>query len=257
MVHIGTSGYSYDDWVGPFYPEGTAKPRFFAFYLQHFRCVELNFTHYALPSARTMQRLVDQTPDDFRFTLKSFQEMTIGRSQDLALYRAYREGIQPVLDRGQLGCILLQFPNSFRLARENVNHVGFIREQWPDLPLVVEFRHREWVGDERTFDFLRKHGLGFCCVDEPRLSGLVPPVAQYTADPAYVRFHGRNAAKWYQHEAAWERYDYLYSREELGEWLEPVRSLAAQAADTYLFFNNHYQASAVKGAQQFAELLEA
>lgn len=257
MVYLGTSGYSYDDWVGPFYPPGTPKKDFFAHYLQHFRCVELNFSYYTQPSAATLERLAAQTDPEFRFTLKACKELTLGRSQEPAEYRQFAAGVAPLVERGQLGAVLLQFPNSFRLTRENVDHLRFMREQWPGWPLVVELRHREWVEDERTFKFLTDQRLGFCGVDEPRLPGLLPPTARYTASPAYVRFHGRNAAKWYHHDEAWERYNYLYAPEELAEWVEPVRELSAHEGDTYLFFNNHYQAKAVQNAQDFAELLAA
>lgn len=257
MTYVGTSGYSYDDWVGPFYPEGTPKNRFFGYYLQHFGCVEVNYTYYSLPSALTLGRLVSQTGPDFRFTLKAFREMTQGRSQDPGLYSQYESALAPIVERGQLGCVLLQFPNAFRLERASVDHLRYIRAQWPELPLVVEFRHESWLADERTWQFLRDHDLGFCCVDEPRLPGLMPPVIQCTGDLAYVRFHGRNAAKWYNHKEAWERYDYLYSQAELAEWVGPVRDLQSRGLDTYLFFNNHYQASAVKNATQFAAMLES
>lgn len=257
MTYVGTSGYSYEDWVGHFYPEGTPRNRFFAYYLRYFRCVELNFTFYSLPSAATLERLASQTTSDFRFALKAFREMTQGRSQDPALYTRYAQSLAPIFERGQMGAVLLQFPNGFRLERANVDHLRFIREQWPELPLVVEFRHESWIRDDRIWEFLRGQRLGFCCVDEPQLPGLMPAEARYTAEPAYVRFHGRNAAKWYHHKEAWERYDYLYTEPELRQWLQPVRKLESEAQDTYLFFNNHYQASAVKNAQEFARLLES
>lgn len=257
MVYVGTSGYSYDDWVGHFYPEDTPKNRFFAYYLQFFRCVELNYTFYRLPSASTLERLASQTSADFRFALKAFGDLTLGRSQDRALYTTYARSLTPIVQRRQLAAILLQFPNSFRLERANVDHLRFIREQWPDLPLVVEFRHDSWLHDDRTWEFLSGQRLGFCCVDEPQLPGLMPAEARFTAEPAYVRFHGRNAAKWYKHKEAWERYDYLYTEAELRQWVQAVRTLQSQAQDTYVFFNNHYQASAVKNAQQFAALLES
>lgn len=255
MIHIGTAGYSYDDWQGPFYPPGLGKDRFFAHYIEHFSCVELNFTYYRQPEARTLARLVEQTPSGFRFALKAFQDLTLGRSQDPAAYATYLSGLEPILEREQLAAVLLQFPNSFRLTRESVDHLRFIRRQWPDLPLVVEFRHSEWVADERTFEFLRGQHLAFCAVDEPALRGLMPAVVRYTGEPGYVRFHGRNADKWYHHQEAWERYNYLYNEAELRQWLPRVRGLAEETQDTYLFFNNHYGAKAVKNAQDFARLL--
>lgn len=250
MIHLGTSGYSYDDWVGPFYPPGMPKSDFLSYYSRHFSAVELNFTHYAQPTRTTLARMVERTPENFRFTIKSFKDMTIGRSQDPQVYGEYRTGIQPLIDSGKLGCILLQFPNRFALSRQNVQHLAFIRAQWSDLPLCVEFRNRSWVDDGRTFDFLRKHQMGFCCVDEPQLKGLMPPTVHLTTDFAYVRFHGRNAEKWYKSDQAWERYNYLYREEELREWLPAIRTLNEQAQDVYVFFNNHYRANAVTNAQQ-------
>jgi uncharacterized protein YecE (DUF72 family) len=255
MLYLGTSGYSYDDWVGPFYPEGTAKKDFFAHYLRFFNAVEINFTHYTLPSTRTIGAIAAKAPDTFRFAVKSHQDMTLGLSQDRELYANYRAGIEPLFAQGKLCAVLLQFPNAFNLSRPHVNHLAFIRDQWPGLPLAVEFRHRSWIDEARSFDFLREQRIAYCCVDEPRMSDLVPPVTAITADFAYVRFHGRNAANWYGGEHSWSRYDYLYSAEELREWIQPVRELQGQVDDVLVFFNNHYSGSAVQNALQFAELL--
>jgi uncharacterized protein YecE (DUF72 family) len=255
MIRIGTSGYSYDDWVGPVYPTGTDKRDFLSIYAQKYRTVEINYTYYRPPSAQTLAQMMAKTPDDFTFTLKATNKMTHERSQDPDIYRQYSDALAPLIDGGKFGCILLQFPNSFKLHSDNVAHLVFIRQQWPQLPLVVEFRHRSWVEDERTFDFLRQHRFGFCCVDQPQFSNLLPPIAVTTSDVAYVRFHGRNYDKWWKHDEAWERYDYLYSRDELREWLPRVRQLNTEAETTYLFFNNHYHGSAAQNALEFAELL--
>ncbi len=118
----------------------------------------------------------------------------------------------------------------------------------------MEFRNVEWIRDE-VFDLLRKLDLGFCCVDQPRFKNLVPPVAVATSAISYLRFHGRNYEKWWQHDEAWERYDYLYSREELTEWVEKVETLAAETETVLAFFNNHYQAQAVQNAQLFTDML--
>ncbi len=256
MIRIGTSGYSYEDWVGPVYPEGTDKRDFLSFYAQKFDTVEVNYTYYRPPSERTLGAIARKTGDSFVFTLKATREMTLERSQEPNIYRQYVDALAPLIDADKFGCVLLQFPNSFKLDKDNVNHLAFIREQWPMLPLIVEFRHRSWVEDERTFEFLREHKLGFCCVDQPQLDSLVPPIAVATSDLAYVRFHGRNYEKWWQHDEAWERYDYLYSEAELKEWLPKVRELDEAAATTYVLFNNHYQGQAVQNALEFAELLE-
>ncbi len=120
--------------------------------------------------------------------------------------------------------------------------------------LVVEFRNRAWICDA-TFRLLEELNVGYCCVDQPRLRGLIPPVACATSPVAYIRFHGRNADKWWEHEHAWQRYDYLYSREELEEWLPKVERLAEHAERIFIFFNNHYQAQAVQNALLFRDML--
>lgn len=256
MLYLGTSGYYYDDWVGPFYPTGMPKQDFLPYYARFFNSVEINYTHYGQPTQSTMQGMVERTPDEFKFAIKSFKDMTIGRSQDPMIYREYRYGIEPLVKSGKLGCILLQFPNRFSLSKANVNHLAFIREQWPELPLVVEFRHSSWIEDPRTFDFLRQHEMGFCCVDQPQIEGLLPPIVELTAMFAYVRFHGRNAAKWYKSDHAWERYNYRYTEDEMQEWVPKVNDLKEKSEDIYVYFNNHYGANAVQNAQQFQALLE-
>lgn len=256
MVRIGTSGYSYDDWLGYFYPKGTQKSEYLTLYSQRFDTVEVNYTYYRMPSSVTFSQMAAKVGDGFVFTVKALGEMTHEGSEDAKLYAAFAKALQPLAGSGRLGPVLLQFPNSYRLSREGVNHLAFIREQWPEMPLVVEFRHRSWVDDERTFDFLKKHNLGYCCVDQPRLQSLVPPVVRATADVAYVRFHGRNYQKWFKHDEAWERYDYLYTADELGPWVERVGALEQEAETTYVMFNNHYHAQAVQNALEFAEMLE-
>jgi len=155
---------------------------------------------------------------------------------------------------GALGCVLLQFPFAFRPGPESAAHILGLRDGLGDLPAVVEFRHRRWVSED-TFDWLRRHRLGFCCVDEPPLPGLLPPVAVATGPVAYVRFHGRNAARWWQHAEAWERYDYLYTEAELLSWVQKIRALESQSTTTFVFFNNHAAGQAAANARMMQRLL--
>lgn len=257
MICIGTSGYSYDDWVGPFYPEGMDKREFLSHYAEKFGCVEVNYTWYRMPDARTLAAMSAKTPPGFRFVIKANQEMTHERGGDQpAVFAQFIEALAPLREAGSFGCVLAQFPHSFKCTRPSVNYLRAFRELMPaDVPTVIEFRDRSWIRD-RTFEFLREHGFGFCCVDQPDFESLVPPVAEVTSAIGYVRFHGRNREKWWEHEEAWERYNYLYTREELGEWVGKVKDIAAQAEDVYVFFNNHYNAQAVQNAMEFAELLD-
>ena len=254
MIYIGTSGYSYDDWVGPVYPPNLAKSEWLSFYAQEFKACEINFTYYRLPNRRTLAAMARKTPPDFVFTVKASQELTHSREDPEAAFAAFRAGLAPLIEEGKLGCVLAQFPFSFHATPENRDYLYRFRERLGDLPTVIEFRNGRWLTPE-TFALLRRLGFGFCCVDEPRLEGLLPPIAVATGPIAYVRFHGRNARKWWQHEQAWERYNYTYSDEELQEWKPKIRALDQQAEKTFVFANNHWQGQAVGTARQLRLLL--
>lgn len=163
--------------------------------------------------------------------------------------------LKPFIAAGKLGCVLTQFPYSFSLNRQNQEYLKLVKEWLDDLPIVVEFRNVEWLKPE-TFAWLRQYGLGFCCVDEPPLPGLLPPVAEATSDIAYVRFHGRNVAKWWQHEQAYERYNYTYSVEELKEWLPKIERLCTLAQKTFVFANNHWKGQAISTIRQLRVMLD-
>jgi uncharacterized protein YecE (DUF72 family) len=254
-ILIGTSGFSYDDWRGFFYPKDMKKAEMLAYYARKFRAVEINSSYYGIPPPSTFERMAQKTPDGFRFAVKANKDITHSPDVDLAIFREFAESVKPLMDAGKLGCLLAQYPWSFKRTETNANRVRQLREEFGDLPLVVEFRNYTWASED-TFALLKDLRIGYCCVDEPRLRGLMPSVAMATSDVAYVRFHGRNAEKWFEHEEAWQRYDYLYSRDELEEWEPKVRRLASKAKETYLFFNNHYQGKAAQNAQMFARMLD-
>jgi uncharacterized protein YecE (DUF72 family) len=256
MIYIGTSGFSYKDWIGHYYPEGISSKDMLAFYAREFATCELNFTYYRQPDPKTLARMADKVPPGFLFTVKAYQGMTHEREgDDRAEFRTFVDGIQPLIEARKFGCILLQFPWAFKPAAENRAYLETCRERLGDLPAVIEFRNAAWIKDD-TFALLRSLKLGFCCVDQPQLEGLIPPIAASTADVAYVRFHGRNAAKWWQHDEAWERYNYSYSGEELQEWRPKIESLNRAARTTYIFTNNHYRGQAVDTARQLKLLIE-
>ena len=260
MLHIGTSGFSYTDWVGPFYPEGLRSSEFLRFYAQEFSTCELNFTYYRIPDARTLESMAARTPDHFLFTLKANREMTHEREDTEAAFVQFVAALDPLIQAEKLGCILVQFPWGFKNTPDNRDYLRLCRDRLVHpqtgtmLPSVVEFRNREWIREE-TFELLRDLDLGYCCVDQPRFRSLIPPIARATSGVAYVRFHGRNAAKWWKHDEAWERYDYTYSEEELQDWVPKIQELDTEAKDTYIFANNHWQGQAVDTAQQLRMLL--
>lgn len=254
MIRVGTSGFSYKDWVGPYYPPGLGERDWLEFYAREFSTCELNFTYYRLPDARMLARMADKTPPGFLFALKAFQGLTHEREDNAQAFRDFATSLQPLTDTGKFGCVLAQFPFSFHATQENRDYMRRLRDGLGDLTAVVEFRNEGWLTDA-TFDLLRELKLGFCCVDEPRLKGLIPPIAQATGPVAYVRFHGRNAAKWWQHKEAWERYDYSYQQEELAEWMPTIESLDAEAPLTLVYTNNHWKGQAVDTARQLRLML--
>lgn len=256
MIYVGTSGYSYKDWVGPFYPEGMESRDYLEYYAARFPCVEIDYTYYRPPEARTFASMARRTPPGFRFAVKATSTLTHEREAKETDVAAYRAGIEPLLEAGKLSAILAQFPYSFQNSEAHRRYLGLLRKHFPDLPVVVEFRNVSWI-IEPVFQMLEDLGLGYCCVDQPQFSRLVPPLARVTGEPAYVRFHGRNSDKWWSHDEAWERYNYLYSESELQEWVPKVTALAAEAREVMVLFNNHYQAQAAQNAQMFTDLLAA
>ena len=253
MIYFGTSGFSYKDWVGPYYPEGMPRSEWLSFYAREFKATELNFSYYGIPTTSTLERLLDKTPPDFLFTLKAHQDMTHQREDNKQVFSEFINSLVPLLDAERLGCVLAQFPWSFRAGQDSLDYLLFLRQQMGTLPVVIELRNRDWISEE-TFAFLRENNLGFCCVDQPRLKGLIPPVAEATSSIGYVRFHGRNAKKWWQHKEAWERYDYTYSDEELEEWAPKISKLEQATDTTFVFANNHWQGQAVQTARQLRML---
>jgi uncharacterized protein YecE (DUF72 family) len=254
MIRFGTSGFSYDDWVGPVYPADLPRREWLAHYAKEFNSVELNVTFYRVPGQKTVAGWVERTPPEFTFSVKANRELTHERSApDFA---GFRGAIGPLVDSGKLACILAQFPHSFHPSPENRAYLEQLREGLAELPVVVEFRDRAWVTDQ-TFAQLSDLGLGYCSVDEPNLQGLMPGLATATGPLAYVRFHGRNAEKWWEHEYAWERYDYTYSEAELAEWVPKIRGLEAESEAVLVYANNHYRGQSVETIRKLRDMLGA
>jgi len=231
------------------------KREWLLYYAREFNCCEINATFYTLPKPATLVSMANKTGEGFLFVIKANQRMTHEQRENGEVFTAFRKLLTPLIDRGKMGCVLAQFPYSFRFNRKNQGYLEVFRERLRDLPITIEFRNAQWLRPE-VFDWLRRNELGFCCVDEPQLPNLLPPVAEATTNVAYVRFHGRNKEKWWQHEHAYERYDYSYSVEELEEWLPKIRNLDKIAEKTFIFANNHWRGQAIDTIRQLRMLLE-
>jgi len=252
-LYVGTSGYSFPDWVGPFYPPGMRSGDYLTYYAKQFGCVEVNSTYYRIPNPRVLSLMEKKTPEGFRFVVKLNHAMTHEDSVEPALYREFLAAVQPLKDAGKYDGLLAQFPWSFQKTEAAKSHLEHLRELLAGEPLCVEFRHASWMHRQLP-EWLRERSLGYCAVDEPVLPGLVPPVVHLTTDTGYVRFHGRNAATWWGRGGG-DRYDYDYAERELLEWVERVRVLAERAKQTYLFFNNCHAGQAARNAKLMEELL--
>lgn len=255
MLYIGTSGYSYKDWIGPFYPEGTKQGDMLGLYSGTFDFTEINSTYYAIPSPVMFYNIQKKIADGFVFTVKLHQSMTHQRDAGEKEYRQFIEAVDILRQAGKLGCLVAQFPYSFHCSRENTDYLLAMKARFADFELVVEFRNNKWMRDG-LFDWLRQNKLGYVCVDEPAIAGLLDRQAVRTSQTGYIRFHGRNNEKWYGHNEAYERYDYLYNESELTEWTDKIEALAEETGNCFISFNNHFRAQAVINALMLRKLLQ-
>jgi uncharacterized protein YecE (DUF72 family) len=252
-ILVGTSGFSFDDWVGEVYPSSIKKQEMLPYYekVLDFSALEVNYTYYSMPSRQTMESFARRTSSDFSFIVKAYKGMTHEKAENLKEQcRIFKDGISP-LGRN-LKAVLFQFPYMFVPGPSSVDHLKRLREEFDGYESVIEFRNAKWF-DDRYLEVLRELTLGYCIVDEPKLKGLLPFYPALTSDTGYFRFHGRNTA-WFSAPVD-IRYDYLYSNEELEQFVGPVEKIGAKAKTTFAFFNNCHMGKAAKNAKTFKEMI--
>ena len=252
-IRIGTSGYSFDGWKGVFYPEDLPKGKMLDFYAQHFDCVEINATYYGIPKPHVFFHMANKTPEGFHFIVKVHAGVTHTRKGSTESIKDLLEAVKPLEEAGKLQGFLAQFPYSFKNSPDNRNHLKAVRSELGDHRLFAEFRHKSWL-TEKVLNGLKEYDIGFVSVDEPQIGLMMPPEVHATTGVGYVRFHGRNEITWYNQDKG-DRYDYLYTEQELKDWIPEIRELEAHASLTYLFFNNCHLGGAVKNAKLMKELL--
>jgi len=254
MIKIGTSGYSFKDWLGTFYPSDLQPGKMLDYYQNYFSTVEINSTYYRLPHPKVFYNIAQKVPPNFDFMVKTHQTVTHKRKEIQQSMADLFLAVDPLIQENKMKGFLAQFPYSFKLSETNLKYLGELKNYSRAFPLYVEFRHSSWVKDE-VFAFLRENRIGYVDVDEPPLKDLLPPQGLVTNGVSYIRFHGRNRKTWYDPESG-DRYDYEYTLDELKEWLPLVEETAAAASDTYLFFNNCHMGQAVKNAKMMRDLLK-
>lgn len=255
LVHLGCSGYHYADWVGPFYTEGTKPSQYLTRYFQSFHALEVNQTFYRPPTLKSISDLARKAPPTARIAVKLPGLFTHQRSGTKSDAELFREAIKPLQQSGQLGCVLAQFPFQFKPSKQSGDDIRRIVDWFCSLKLAVEIRNAAWQR-EGFYTFLTQAGVALCNVDAPDLAGLPERGSEITADFAYVRFHGRNADTWWNHDRPEQRYTYLYSSGELREWSTRLKAMASRVGDIYVFFNNHFEGRAPANALSLRALLQ-
>jgi uncharacterized protein YecE (DUF72 family) len=252
-IKIGTSGYSFDDWIGNFYPKDIKKGKMLDFYVQHFPTVEINSTYYRIPHQAVMANIEKKTPEGFEFIIKVPQSITHRRTDIEPIIQEFKECLKPMETANKLKGLLAQFPYSFKYSHEGLDYIKKCRDLLSPNPLFAEFRHNSWVNRD-MYEYLRVNNIGYSAVDEPQLPGLLKPDMFSTTDTAYLRLHGRNSDQWW--DGGPLRYDYNYSHEELLEWKQKINKMEKKTRKMYIFFNNCHLGQAVKNAHDMMNLLD-
>ena len=281
-LRIGTSGWSYPSgkgtWNGVFYPprkgRASSVPGFdeLTWYAEHFDTVEVNSSFYGPPTPQTTRKWAERTPAGFEFCLKLHQQFTHpemykkaaladlpDQSADVLAALAkvtsadigrFKDGLEPLAVRGRLGALLAQFPPSFHDTPSNREYLDWLLATFAAYPVAVELRHKTWSDRHgETLALLDRHGAAWTQIDEPKFQFSIRQNGLPNQEGiAYMRLHGRNAAQWWHHDAAEDRYNYLYSADELKPVAEAAVATRAIVRKAYLFLNNHFASKAVVNA---------
>jgi uncharacterized protein YecE (DUF72 family) len=241
-VFLGTSGWSYKEWIGPFYSKKNKS--MLRAYTKVFKTVEINSTFYRYPSKGTVMGWVKYSPDGFIYSAKLPKlithekelEFNKGVEEDL---EQFVELIEPLALSGKLGCVLIQLPPRFEYKPKKLE--DFFRILPTHMRFAVEFRDLSWMRRE-TWTLLEKYHISYTIVDE----SLLPSEIHITSDIAYFRWHGHGIRPWY---------NYRYHVKELEPWIPKVRETTEKVEKVYGYFNNHYHGYAVENSLQVLEIL--
>lgn len=255
-IRVGPAGWSYTDWEGVVYPKHGSKFDHLAYLASFFDTIEINSPFYRIPPpthAKSWVRRVAANRD-FKFTTKVFRGFTHEKATlagtDVKEFRNY---LDPLMEAERLGAILLQFPWSFKNTPEARVKLVELFHAFEEYPKALEVRHSTFQNEE-FYAFLDEHDVSWVNVDQPLFSDSVKPADTATGPIAYARLHGRNYEKWFQHQESWERYNYLYTQEELQPWVERISSMAKNK-DTYVVTNNHFRGQAIVNAGELEQAL--
>ena len=268
-LRIGTSGWNYPagrgTWNGIFYPPSRGRAKGFdelSFYAEHFNTVEVNSTFYGQPRADVTRKWAERTPAGFDFSVKLYRKFTHPKTVehepanqfDLA---DFKRGIDPLASSGKLGALLAQFPPSFKSDAASLDYLQWLLHEFAGYGVAVELRHSSWsdkLGD--TLSLLNTYGAALVQIDEPKFKlSIAQNQLPNVEGVYYMRLHGRNAAQWWQHDKAEDRYNYLYSAVEVNEFVETIDAAREIVKKAYLYANNHFSAKSVANAAMIKKQL--
>jgi uncharacterized protein YecE (DUF72 family) len=255
-ILIGTSGYSYHEWVGPVYPEGTKTKDYLPYYSGLFPTVELNFSYHAMPKAQNLAKMLADGGDKLTFSIKAHRTLTheINPSLWEGEAKTYLTAIEPMLGAGRLEAVLFQFPYSFHYTVDNRRYLDKLLTYFKGVPLAVEFRTADWFTG-KVIEGMKARNVPLVSLDLPELPKLPPTMDVVTSSLAYIRLHGRNKETWWGSDDH-ARYDYLYDDSEIDAWAERIKRITEQAKRIVVYFNNHPFGKAVRNAQTLEKILK-
>jgi uncharacterized protein YecE (DUF72 family) len=269
-IHIGPAGWAYKDWDGTVYPDQIKKSKHPVEYLaQYFDLIEINtsfYGHIKPEWGKLWCRKAKAVNPDFLFTAKLNKAFThspvaVVESTSAKTIRYSdkdedntRAGLDSIAEEGMLGALLMQFPISFKNTDENRDHLELLIRQFREYPLAVEVRHASWQ-NAGTLRYFFEKGVAFCNIDQPQLGQAVKPSDEVTSNIGYVRLHGRRYDQWFEPEKPSDRYDYLYSAEELLGWKGKIETMAKKANVTFVVANNHFQGKAPANALELRSMI--
>ena len=268
---LGTSGYDYPEWKGVFYPADLKRKDFLPYYSTVFNALELNFSFYGLPTAERLLSFYERSEGRLAFSVKANRLLTHEISGGWKVVADdFKSALNPLLEKDRLCAVLFQFPQSFHYTDENRIYLARLISEFEGFPVMIEFRHREWIR-QSVFAGLEERDASPVFCDMPKLKNLPTgdcsgkgtwlDTSPFVGKTAYIRLHGRNAEAWYCHEEREDekngsgRYRYDYSDAELEEFLPVIQSARKAGKQTMIFFNNHPDGSGAKNAKRLSEMI--